>query len=161
MGPQEHEVERNPYHRIHQEKLLYFRDEVSCIQKVLHDQLERMRDIEIACWPSDLRWSLSNDKAILKESMQSTEERITSFEEMNSRAINIGTYVSPRRLIVPVPAERIFNQTLPDQITEHPAHRSNQRPPRSRYPCLHSRNNYLPSFILHFFAFRHEYIRHT
>ena len=157
MGPQEHEVQRNPYHRMHQEKLLYFRDEVFCIQKVLHDQLERMRDIEIACWPSESRWSLSNDKAILKETMQSTKERIVSFERMNSRAINIGTYVSPRRLIVPVPAVRTFS----NQSLEHPAHRSKQRLPRSRHPRLHSRNDHFPSFILHFFAFRHEYIRHT
>ena len=91
-----------PYHRIHQEKLLYFRDEVSCIQKVLNDQLERMRDIEFACWPSTSLRSSLNDRAILMECMQSTEERIASFEKMNSRAINIGTYVSPRRLSVSV-----------------------------------------------------------
>ena len=115
MGPQDYEVQRNPYHRKHQEKLLYFRDEVSCIQKVLHDQLERMKDIEIACWHSVPRWSLSNDRAILNENMESTEERIAIFEEMNSRAINIGTYVSPRRLVVPVPALRIFYQTLSNQ----------------------------------------------
>ena len=131
------------------------------MQKVLHDQLERMRDIEFACWPSiPLRSSL-NDRAILKECMQSTEHRIAIFEGMNSRAINIGYYVSPRCLNVPVQAVRTFNGRFLIKFLEHPAHRSNQRSPRSRHLRLHSRNDYLPSFILHFFTFRYEYIRHT
>ena len=94
MGLQEHEVERRPYHRMHQEKLLYFRDEVSCIQKVLHDQLERMRDILTMCWPLTSPPLSLNDQTILKECMRSMEDRIGLFEEMNVRAVNVGIYVS-------------------------------------------------------------------
>ena len=98
MGPQEHEVERNPYNRMHQEKLLYFRDEVFCVQKVLHDQLERMADMRSIYRPLGYLHRFSNDGAIFDECIHSTEERIASFEEMKSRSINIGTYVSPSRL---------------------------------------------------------------
>ena len=97
---------------MHQEKLLYFRDEVSCIQKVLHDQLERMRDVKNACWPRPSFRSPSNDQFILKTCMQSTEERIADFEAMNSRAVNIAASVSPRRLSVLAPALRLFNQRI-------------------------------------------------
>ena len=147
---------------MHQEKLLYFRDEVSCIQKVLHDQLERMRDIKTICWPlKSLRSSL-NDQAILEECMRSTEGRIAAFEEMSSRSINIGIYVSSRDFSVFRFQRYVHSiQRFLIKFLEHPTHRSNERPPRSRHPRLHSRDDHLPSLILHFFPFRHEYKRHT
>ena len=92
---QERNFEANPYSRVHQEKLLRFRDEVSCVLKVLRDQLERMEDLKLIAWPARPdRLNLGYDYAILSDCIWSTNERILDFEEMNTCATNTGTYVS-------------------------------------------------------------------
>ena len=97
---QEHEFEVNPYSRVHQEKLLRFRDEVFCIQKVLHDQLDLIRDFKNMSCVAKLDGSVrpGYNERILRDCISSTSERITNFDGMNARAMNIGTYVSLRPL---------------------------------------------------------------
>ena len=97
LGLQQHDFKANPYSRVHQEKLLRFRDEVSCVQKVLHDQREKMVDLKNIAWPAKAVRStmgLAYDYVTLSDCISSTNERILSFEDMNARAINIGIYVS-------------------------------------------------------------------
>ena len=95
LGLQEHDFDANPYSRVHQEKLLRYRDEVSCVQKVLHDQLAVMEGLRDIAWPAASDFlTFGYDYSILYGCISSTSERISSFEEMNTRAINIGIYVS-------------------------------------------------------------------
>ena len=152
MGPQEHEVERNPSHRSHQEKLLNFRDEVSCIQKVLHDQLERTRDIEDMCRDSSFLRSSSNDQAILDGCMQLTEERIASFEEMNTRANNLVTYVSLRSLSVSVPRPYLHSKStafltqIPRTTSASKQTKTGKKPPSFSSRSSRSSSSFYPSY---------------
>ena len=95
-GTQERDFEINPYSRVHQEKLLHFRHEVSCIQNVLQDQSEIMQGLATFCRPTTSVRSLppNYENDILGDCVSSTKERIANFEAMNSRAMNIGAYVS-------------------------------------------------------------------
>ena len=77
LGGQEHDFDANPYSRVHQEKLLRHRDEVSCVQKVLHDQLAVMEDLRDIAWlaASD-SLTFGYDHSILSGCISSTNERI-------------------------------------------------------------------------------------
>jgi len=170
LGVQEYDFEANPYSRVHQEKLSRFRDEVFCIQKVLYDQLERMKDLKNICWSAKRiksRRSFADEEelAILGDCISSTDERIASFEGMATRAINLGTYVSllslPKSPRPSYPSHTDKSNDAHDQPSERLTHRSKQRPPRSRPPILHSRNNYIPPLILRILIPWHEYIRCT
>lgn len=156
----------NPYSRVHQEKLLRFRDEISSIQKVQHDQIESIINLRDLSWPGTTfdEPRVGYDYIILRHCIWSVRDRITEFEGMNTRAINLGLYVSPQHLRcfpAPVPITPRIELTCHLHFSEHPTHRSQQGPSRSRHPRFHSRNNHLPPAILHLLAIRHEHLRHT
>lgn len=157
-------MQADPHSRVHQEKINNLRQEIESILKVLteqHDCLEALQSkLNRGIFRDDSR-DREREFYILIETISSLEEKSRNFEQMAKIASNLAAFVrrSPKPMLR---SDGCFIYKANTGVsTEHPPHRVQQRPARSRYPCLHHGNNHLPPSLVRCIGLRNEHRRHT
>ncbi len=95
---QRQELSSNPYSRVHQEKILRFRQEVACASDVLNDQLNCVRELLVYIDKSVSEiphmFQRRREHYILLDCISTIRARTQSFREMSEDAAQLASWVS-------------------------------------------------------------------